>query len=101
MATAPIRASETVRLCRTPSSAALPARNELGDLDVPERAVRRRRLPGTPDARLGVGGHARAVTLRPRLGADLGPVAVAGCHHRDPHLVDYLLVDHGAEDDVG
>src|SRR4051794_13464095 len=76
----------------------LAARNELGHFHVPERAVR---LPGSPHPRLVVGRHPRWLALGPRLRTYLRPVAVAGGHDGDPDLVVDLLVDHGAEDDVG
>src|SRR5215204_4713101 len=73
------------------------ARHELGNVHVTERSVRRPR-PAHP--RLGVGRHARGLSLGPRPGAHLRAVAVARGDHGDPDLVHHLLVDHRAEDDV-
>src|ERR671924_1470897 len=81
----------------------LAPRYELGNLYVPERAVRRpARGParGSMHLRLGLRRHAPPLALGLRLRPHLGPVAVARGHHRDPDLVHDLLVDHRAEDDV-
>src|SRR5579884_1707813 len=78
-----------------------PARDELRHVELERRA-----LPDPADARL-AGGLAQR--LRPgglvaallALGPPRPAVAVAGGHDRYPDLVVELLVDHGAEDDVG
>src|SRR4051812_39570867 len=69
--------------------------NELGHVDLGE-APRAR----APHARLVVGCQALVARLAAWRGPVLGPSAVARGDHRHPDLVDHLLVDHRAEDDV-
>src|SRR5215207_5468060 len=83
--------------------ASLAARKELGHVNVHQRPGAHP-LAGAAHVRLGVGRDAATLTAPPLLVARPravhGPVAVAGGHDRDPHLVVDLVVDHGAEDDV-